>query len=86
MAAKRDNFGPTSGHHLPAMNLRCGQDGAAWARMASKMVQAAPVWAKMARKMAQPRNKMGHPDLSVGGSRRFREVFSEGFWLKVSRF
>ena len=28
-------------------------------------------------------NNMGHPDLSVGGSRRFREVFSEGFGLKV---
>ena len=59
----------------------------AWARMASKMVQAAPVWAKMARQIAQPRNEMGHPDLSGGGSRRFREVFfSEGFWLKVIWF
>ena len=33
----------------------------------------------------QLRNKMGHPDLSVGGSRRVREVFSESFWLKVIR-
>ena len=41
---------------------------------------------EMVTKMAQPRNKMGHPGLSVGGSRRFREVFSEGFWLKVIWF
>ena len=34
----------------------------------------------------QPGNKMGHPDLSVDGSRRFLEVFSEGFWLKVIWF
>ena len=34
-------------------------------------------------KMAQPRKKMGHPDLSAGRSRRFGEVFSEGVWAKV---
>ena len=61
------------------MAPRCEALGPRW----PKMVEAAPVWAKMATKMAQPRNKMGHPDLSVGDSRRFREVFSEGFWLKV---
>ena len=48
---------------------------------------------KMAQGMGQDGNQdglatkeMGHPDLSVGGSWRFREVFSEGFWLKIFCF
>lgn len=68
---------------LPGLNLRCAkmvQHGPGWPGRWPK------VWAKMAAKMAQPQKNMGPPDLSVGGSRRFREVFSEGFWLKVIWF
>ena len=55
------------------------QDGPRWFKLRQ-------VGTKMATKMAKPRKKMGPPDLSVGGSPRFREVFSEGFWLKVCWF
>ena len=71
---------------VPKMGPRLSRIGPGWPARWPKMVQVAPVCAKMATKMAQPRNKMGHRDLSVGGSGRVREVFSEGFWLKVIRF
>ena len=82
MASRCDALGP----RWAKMGPRLSRMGPGWPARWSKMVQAAPVWAQMATKMAQPRNKMGHPDLSVGGSQRFREVFSEGFWLKVVWF
>ena len=50
MAAKRDNFVPTLGHHLPAMKLRC-----------NKVVQHGPPWRASGPKMKQARPKMGPP-------------------------
>ena len=63
------------------------EDGPGWPARWPKMVRDnIPVGAKMATKMAQPRNKMGGPNLWVGGSRRFDDAFSEGFWLKIFCF